>query len=148
MNISANKVINNMTIQEDEMVKVGDLTQYSRSVNTIVKIISKTEPREVTSRADRSIHRVCEALVADDTGSIYMTLWDEKIEELEDGAILEITNGYINLFRGSMRLNLGRYGSYKVLDDAPFEDINLDNNLSSKIFEQRNRYRGRPSRRY
>ncbi len=130
------------------MVKVGDLTQYSRSVNTVVKVISKTEPRDVTSRADQSAHKVCEALVADETGSVYMTLWDEKIDELEDDSIIRITNGYINLFRGSMRLNLGRYGSYEVLEEAPFEDVNLDNNLSSKVFEQRDRYGGRRPRRY
>ena len=130
------------------MVKVGDLTQYSRSVNTVVKVISKTEPRDVTSRADQSAHKVCEALVADETGSVYMTLWDEKIDELEDDSVIKVTNGYINLFRGSMRLNLGRYGSYEVLEEAPFEDVNLDNNLSSKVFEQRDRYGGRRPRRY
>ena len=130
------------------MVKVGDLTQYSRSVNTVVKVISKTEPRDVTSRADQSAHKVCEALVADETGSVYMTLWDEKIDELEDDSVIAVTNGYINLFRGSMRLNLGRYGSYEVLEEAPFEDVNLDNNLSSKVFEQRDRYGGRRPRRY
>jgi replication factor A1 len=130
------------------MVKVGDLTQYSRSVNTVVKVISKTEPRDVTSRADQSAHKVCEALVADETGSVYMTLWDEKIDELEDDSVIRITNGYINLFRGSMRLNLGRYGSYEVLEEAPFEDVNLDNNLSSKVFEQRDRYGGRRPRQY
>ena len=130
------------------MVKVGDLTQYSRSVNTVVKVISKTEPRDVTSRTDQSAHKVCEALVADETGSVYMTLWDEKIDELEDDSVIGITNGYINLFRGSIRLNLGRYGSYEVLEEAPFEDVNLDNNLSSKVFEQRDRYGGRRPRRY
>jgi replication factor A1 len=130
------------------MVKVGDLTQYSRSVNTVVRVISKTEPRDVTSRADQSAHKVCEALVADETGSVYMTLWDEKIDELEDDSVIGITNGYINLFRGSIRLNLGRYGSYEVLEEAPFEDVNLENNLSSKVFEQRDRYGGRRPRRY
>jgi replication factor A1 len=130
------------------MVKVGDLTQYSRSVNTVVRVISKTEPRDVTSRADQSAHKVCEALVADETGSVYMTLWDEKIDELEDDSVIGITNGYLNLFRGSIRLNLGRYGSYEVLEEAPFEDVNLENNLSSKVFEQRDRYGGRRPRRY
>jgi hypothetical protein len=51
-----------------------------------------------------------------------------------------------------MRLNLGRYGSYEVLDEAPFEEVNLENNLSSKVYDQprgrgRNQY-GRGRRRY
>jgi replication factor A1 len=132
-----------MAIREDESaepVKVGDLNSYSRRVYTVVKVVSKTEPREVTSRIDNSPHRVAEALVGDDTGSIYLTLWDDVIDEVEDGQVLDIKNAYVNLFRGSMRLNLGRYGSYEVAEDAPFDDVNLDNNLSSKQFEQQRSY--------
>ena len=136
------------------MIKVGDLNSYSRRVYTVVKVMSKTEVREVTSRKDMSTHRVAEALVADDTGSIYLTLWDDVLDEVEEGLIMNIKDAYVNLFRGSMRLNLGRYGSYETLEEAPFEDVNLDNNLSSKVFEQqrggygRQRDRGYGRRRY
>ncbi len=137
-----------------EMIKVGDLNSYSRRVYTVVKVMSKTEVREVTSRKDMSTHRVAEALVADDTGSVYLTLWDDVLDEVEEGQVLNIKDAYVNLFRGSMRLNLGRYGTYEVLEEAPFEDVNLDNNLSSKVFEQqrggygRQRDRGYGRRRY
>ena len=124
---------------EVDMVKIGNLTQYSRKVYTVAKVISKTEEREVTSRSDMSSHRVAEALVADDTGSIYLTLWDDVLDQVEDDMILNIKDAYVNLFRGSMRLNLGRYGSYDLLDEAPFDDVDLDNNLSSKVFERQPR---------
>jgi len=124
---------------EVDMVKIGNLTQYSRKVYTVAKVISKTEEREVTSRSDMSTHRVAEALVADETGSIYLTLWDDVLDQVEDDQILNIKDAYVNLFRGSMRLNLGRYGSYELLDEAPFEDVDLDNNLSSKVFERQPR---------
>jgi len=132
-----------MAVHEDdsaELVKVGSLNSYSRRVYTVVKVVSKTEPREVTSRVDSSSHRVAEALVGDDTGSIYLTLWDDAIDEVKEEQVLDIKNAYVNLFRGSMRLNLGRYGSYEVAESAPFDDVNLDNNLSSKQFEQRRDY--------
>lgn len=128
-----------MAIREDrseELVKIGDLNSYSRQVYTIVKVVSKTEPREVTSKIDQSRHRVAEALVGDETGSIYLTLWDDAIDEIEEGQTLSIKNGYVNLFRGSMRLNLGRYGSYEILEESPISEVNLDNNLSSQQFEQ------------
>lgn len=132
-----------MAVDEDkdlEFVKVGDLNSYSRRVNTIVKVVSKTDEREVTSRLDQSSHRVAEALVGDDSGSIYLTLWDDIIDEIEEDQILTVSNAYVNLFRGSMRLNLGRFGSYEVADSAPFDEVNLDNNLSNKQFEQRRDY--------
>jgi len=140
--------------KDAEMIKVGDLNSYSRRVYTVVKVMSKTEVREVTSRKDMSTHRVAEALVGDDSGSIYLTLWDDVLDEVEEGLIMNIKDAYVNLFRGSMRLNLGRYGSYETLEEAPFEDVNLDNNLSSKVFEQqsggygRQRSRGYGQRRY
>lgn len=141
-------------------MKVGDLNSYSRRVNTIVKVVSLTEPREVSSRTDQSTHRVADALVGDDTGSIYLTLWDNAIDEIKEGQIVNIKNAYVNLFRGSMRLNLGRFGSYTAVEEAPFEKVNLDNNLSSKQFEDRmsfsrggfggrdRRFGGRSERRY
>lgn len=137
--------------RSDELVKIGDLTTYSRGVNTIAKVISKTEVREVTSRSDGTSHRVCEALIADDTGSVYMSLWDDNVDNVVEDQILQVSNGYINLFRGSMRLNIGRYGSYEEVEEAPFADVNLDNNLSSRQYDPpprgRDRY-GRGSRRY
>jgi len=147
--------MSNNNERSDELVKIGDLTTYSRGVNTVAKVISKTEVREVTSRSDGSSHRVCEALIADETGSVYMSLWDDNVDNVVEDQVLQVSNGYINLFRGSMRLNLGRYGSYEVLDEAPFEEVNMDNNLSSKVFDQprnygrgRNRYDERSRRRY
>ena len=127
-----------------EPVKVGDLNSYSRRVYTTVKVVSKTEEREVTSRSDMSTHRVAEALVGDETGTIYMTLWDNVVDEIEEDMVLDVKDAYVNLFKGSMRLNLGRYGSYEVVDEAPFDDVDLENNLSSKVFEQQRGYgRGR-----
>jgi len=128
-----------MDIKEDEskeLMKIGELNSYSRQVNTIAKVVSKTETREVTSRIDQTSHRVAEALVGDETGSIYLTLWDDAVDNIAEGQTLSIKNAYVNLFRGSMRLNLGRYGSYEVVEESPISEVNLDNNLSSQQIEQ------------
>ena len=144
--------MSNNNEKSDELVKIGDLTTYSRGVNTVAKVISKTEVREVTSRSDGSSHRVCEALIADETGSVYMSLWDDNVDNVVEDQVLQVSNGYINLFRGSMRLNIGKYGSYEEVEEAPFADVNLDNNLSSRQYDPpprggRDRY-GRGQRRY
>ena len=139
--------------EEEPQMKIGDLKSYSRKVYTVAKVISIGEPREVTSRKDNTTHNVCEALVADDTGSVYLTLWDDSIEAREEDMVLKLDNAYVNVFRGSMRLNLGKYGSYEVLDDAPFDEVELENNVSDQQVEyQRRPYnrggdRGRSNRR-
>jgi len=125
--------------ESEELVKVETLTPNSRGVNTIVKVVSKGEVRSVTGR-DYSVRRVADALVGDETGCIYMTLWDEKIDAINEEAIMSITNGYINLFRGNMRLNIGKYGSYELVEDSPITEVNTENNLSDKRYEQERRF--------
>lgn len=123
----------------EEFVKVEKLTPNSREVNTIVKVISKSEVRKVTGR-DYSARRVIDALVGDETGCVYLTLWDDNIDKVNEEATLRITNGYVNLFRGNMRLNIGKYGSFQLLEENPITEINTENNLSNKRYEQERRY--------
>mgnify|MGYP001084235141 CR=1 FL=1 len=120
-------------------VKVESLDPESRQVNVTVKVVSKGQARETVSRRDGSTHRVVDALVGDETGSVYLTLWDDNIDKVNEGDTVSIKNGYISLFRGSMRLNIGRYGSMEP-SEQPIENVNAENNLSSKEFPERRRY--------
>jgi replication factor A1 len=125
-----------------ETVKVETLTPNSRQINTTVKVVSKSPVRETVSRRDGSVHKVTDVLVGDETGSVYMTLWDDNIENVKEEDVIDIKNGYIGLFKGSMRLNLGRYGSYTA-SSSMIESVNTENNLSDKQYEQERRYRPR-----
>ena len=136
--------VRNMSDEEPteskELVKIEKLTPNSREVNTIVKVVSKSQVRNVTGR-DYSIRRVADALVGDETGCVYMTLWEDNIDKINEEATVRITNGYINLFRGNMRLNIGKYGSFEILEESPITEVNTENNLSDKRYEQERRYR-------
>jgi len=117
-------------------VKVGELTSTSRAVNVIAKTVSKSEVRNIAAGRDGAPHRVSDALVGDDTGCVYLTLWDDNIEKVKEGDTVNVKNGYINLFRGNMRLNVGRYGTLEIAEQ-PFEgEVNTENNLSSKVYER------------
>jgi replication factor A1 len=123
-------------------VKVDSLNPQSRQLNLTVKVVKKGEPRETVSRSDGSSHKVVDALVGDETGAIYMTLWDDNIEKVKDGDIIDVKNGYVSLFKGSMRLNIGRFGSFEA-SQAAIAEVNDKNNLSDKTFEQERRpYQG------
>ena len=134
------------TEESKELMKIEKLTPSSREVNTIVKVVSRSEVRNVTSSRDYTSRRVLDALVGDETGCVYLTLWDENIDKVNDDATLQITNGYVNLFRGNMRLNIGRYGSYEVLEKSPITKVNTENNLSDKRYEQERRSESRRPR--
>ena len=97
--------------------KVGELTPQSRAVNVTAKVVSKSEIREIPMGRDGSAHKVCDALVGDETGVVYLTLWDDNIEKVNDGDTIRVENGYVTLFKGNMRLNIGKYGKLEPAKD-------------------------------
>jgi replication factor A1 len=131
----------------EALIKVGELRTYSRRVNLVAKIVERGEEREVFSRSDGSSHRVAEALIGDETASVMLTLWDDDVDRFEVGDVIQISNGYANLFRGSLRLNIGRYGSAEKVD-VEFDEVNTDNNLSTKQYGDSYRRAPRRTRRY
>jgi replication factor A1 len=61
---------------------------------------------------------VAEAVVEDETGSMYLTLWDDDIGVAGVGDTVHLRNGYIKRFKGSMRLTVGRRGTLEIVDDV------------------------------
>ncbi len=128
-------------------IKIGELTPTSRSVNVKAKVVSKSDVRSVASGRDGAPHNVCDALIGDETGCIYLTLWDDNIDKVKVGETISIGNGYVSLFRGSMRLNVGRYGILEAAKEALTGEVNTENNLSAKIYPQTERNFGGRGRR-
>ncbi|MCL2134754.1 MAG: OB-fold nucleic acid binding domain-containing protein [Candidatus Bathyarchaeota archaeon] len=129
--------------REPVEAKVGELTPQSRAVNITAKVVSKTEIREIPMGRDGSPHKVSDALVGDETGTVYLTLWDDNIEKMNDGDSVRIENGYVTLFKGNIRLNIGKYGKIELAADPLDVEVNTENNVSSRTYEQQRRpFRG------
>ena len=118
----------------EEFINVEDLKPNSKRVNVKVKVISKNDEREVISKRTGETLRVTEALVGDETGTVLLTLWNELIDNVEVDKAYEINNGYISLFRGYMRLNIGKYGSISEIEED-FGEINTEKNMSDQQYE-------------
>ena len=123
--------------------KVGELTPQSRAVNVTAKVVSKSEIREIPMGRDGSAHKVCDALVGDETGVVYLTLWDDNITKVNEGDSIRVENGYVTLFKGNIRLNIGKYGKLEPAKEPLTVEVNTENNVSSKAYEQERRpFRG------
>jgi replication factor A1 len=127
--------------------KVGELNPSSRAVNVLAKVVSKSEVRNVAAGRDGEPHKVSDAMVGDETGCIYLTLWDDNIDKVKEGDTVNVKNGYINLFRGNMRLNIGRYGTLEMAEQAIAGEVNTQNNMSTQVYEQPRRSYGGGGRR-
>jgi replication factor A1 len=130
--------------REPVEAKVGELTPQSRAVNITAKVVSKTEVREIPMGRDGSPHKVSDALIGDETGVVYLTLWDDNIEKINEGDSVRVENGYVTLFKGNIRLNTGKYGKLELAAEPLTVEANTENNVSSQTYEQQRRpFRGR-----
>ena len=63
-----------------------------RGFNLTAKVVEVPEPNIVYNRVGFPV-RVSNVLIADETGKMRMTLWNEQIEMVSEGALIEIKKG-------------------------------------------------------
>lgn len=78
-----------------------------------VRVTKLNEVRKVKTYSGLE-HTLMEGEVADDSGNVSFTVWNEKIAELEGieiGDLVEMKNCFITSFRGIIQINVGRDSS-------------------------------------
>jgi len=133
-----------MGYEEREPIEatVAELKPRMKNVTISFKVISIGEQREIESRRDGTSHRVCDITVGDASGIVQVPLWDDTIDEVEEGSTYNLTNGYTGLFRGNLRLNVGRYGKLEAAEEG-IEEVNMEVDMSAEEHED-----DRPRRSY
>ena len=99
---------------ENEKVNIKDLRNGMKRVTVEANVVEKGETREVRSRYKDETYMVADAVVADETGSIKLTLWNEQIDQVDVGNKIKIENGYVTSFKGEIQLNVGKFGTMTV----------------------------------
>jgi ssDNA-binding replication factor A large subunit len=74
------------------------------------KVLEVSGSKQMVTSAGVS-HEILELNIDDKSGSIKLVLWDEKIIQLKVGDTVKIENGFVTSFKGSWRINVGRYGT-------------------------------------
>ena len=95
-------------------LKIQELRDGMRRVDVEGEISDMSESRTVNLRSGGQA-RVADCTLRDDSGSITLSLWDDQIDAVQIGTRVMIQNGYVNSFRGEIRLNVGRYGRLEVI---------------------------------
>lgn len=85
-----------------------------KNVSVEAKVVEKSEAREVLSRFKDETYRVATAVIADETGKIKLTLWNDQINQVNINDTVKVENGYITSFKGEIQLNAGKYGTLTV----------------------------------
>ena len=94
-------------------MKISDLTPGTGNVNLEAEVAGVEEPREINKNG-RTL-RVANVTLKDDSGTITLVLWNDNIDKVKEGAMLKITNGYVNSWQDKSQLTLGKFGNMEVV---------------------------------
>jgi len=96
------------------LTDIKDLADGMKRVSVEGKVVEKGDTREVKSRYKDETYRIADAVIADESGSIKLTLWNEQIEQVNIGDNVKVENGYVTSFKGEVQLNVGKFGKMTV----------------------------------
>ncbi|KAK7327846.1 hypothetical protein VNO77_21939 [Canavalia gladiata] len=77
---------------------------------------------------------IAECLIGDDTGTIIFTARNEQVDLMKAGTTVILRNAKIDMFKGSMRLAIDKWGRIEVTEPANFV-VKEENNLSLVEYE-------------
>ena len=95
-------------------MKIIELRNGMKNVSVEAKVVEKSEPREVMSRFKDEMYKVATAMIADESGTIKLTLWNDQINQVNVNDKVKVEKGYVTSFKGEIQLNIGKYGILTV----------------------------------
>ena len=101
-------------VNEDELLNISDLKPGMDHVNLKAEVLNISKPKQIITGTGVE-RNILEMEVRDETGSIALILWDERILPVKVGDNLQIENGFVSSFKGKWRINIGKYGDAKKI---------------------------------
>jgi replication factor A1 len=99
---------------------IRDLRIGMKHINLRAKVLEIPRPRLVVTRFGNCAS-VVNALIADETGTIKLCLWNEQINSVSNGDTIQIENARTSTFRGEKQLSIGKTGTLSNVEDLHFQ---------------------------
>ena len=113
-------------------IAIKNLVSGLNDVTIAARVIA-IYPVQTFSRNDSTKGKVARSLLADDTGTLKLVLWDDKIElieagKMQQGQIVRVLHGYVReSFDGQLEMHLGKKGDVEIspedVDESRFPRI-------------------------
>jgi replication factor A1 len=100
---------------ESHSIPIRDLRTGMNNVNLRAKVLEMPRPKLVFTRFG-NYSSVTSALIADETGTIKLCLWNEQIKSISNGDSIQIENARTSTFRGERQINIGKKGTLSTLE--------------------------------
>lgn len=100
------------SISNDTVILIKDVKPGSKNLNIVFIVL---EIGRVTKTKDG--HEVRSCKVADKSGSIAISVWDELGSLIQPGDIIRLTRGYASIWKGCLTLYTGRGGDLQKIGE-------------------------------
>ncbi|MGD0160238.1 MAG: hypothetical protein ABSB89_08070 [Candidatus Bathyarchaeia archaeon] len=104
--------------------QIKDLRVGMKKISLTARVLEIPKPTFVFTRFG-NYASVANASVADETGTVKLCLWNEQIEAVSTGDMIQIENAHMSLFRGERQLRIGKNGKLSIvekMDSAKLEN--------------------------
>ncbi|MGC8571964.1 MAG: DNA-binding protein [Candidatus Micrarchaeia archaeon] len=119
-------------------MKINELKAGANNVTITAIVSKKDDAREVTTKYGKRL-QVANIVLKDETGEIAMSLWGNDINTVNVGDKVEVSNAYVNEFKGNPQLSTGKFGKIRVIEKgsgkAESEDESAPTGESEGEFE-------------
>jgi replication factor A1 len=103
--------------KQSSVVPIRDLRSGMTQVRLKAKVLEIPKPNLVYTRFG-NYASVANALIADETGTIRLCLWNEQIDSISAGDTIQIENAKASTFKGQRQLSIGRKGLLCNVDES------------------------------
>ncbi len=98
-------------------MNIKDIRPNTGNIEVVGEITDKGEPRGFEKFGKKG--QVCKSTLADATGSVVLTLWNEDIEKVNVGDTIKVKNGWCSAYKGEVQLSTGKYGKIELMPSSP-----------------------------
>ena len=103
--------------QQIDTLRVG-----MKGIDVTAKVIEVPPIRQVFTRWGSEAY-VTNAMIADETGSIRLSLWNSRVDTVRVGDEVELTSCYVSRFAGEPQLRLRRKSTLAVINSFQQEEL-------------------------
>jgi replication factor A1 len=103
--------------RHSSVLPIRDLRSGMTQICLKAKVLEIPKPNLVYTRYG-NYASVANALIADETGTIRLCLWNEQISCISAGDTIQIENARASTFKGQRQLNIGKKSSLSSVDKS------------------------------
>jgi len=96
--------------------KIGDLKAGMKRINLKARVLAISRPHQALTKYNDYV-MFANATLADETGTVKLTLWNSRINSLSINDTVEIENARVTVYRGETQLRIRRKGKLRVIEN-------------------------------